>query len=94
MPESFVAEIRLLGTDSGGRVGPLLSGEWRTVLGINNEHWSARMLFQGTPAPGDVFQAEVQLLMPEAQQYFPAGVEFSVWESGTKGVGRVLSAAV
>lgn len=94
MRESFVAEIHLLATDAGGRVGPLLSGEWRTVLGINDEHWSARLQFPGNPAPGDVFQAQVQLLVPEARPHFPAGAEFTVWEGGAKGLGRVLAAAV
>jgi len=93
MPASFVAEIELLATDAGGRAGPLLSGEWRTVLGIGNEHWSARLAFSGVPSPGGVFEASVQLLMPEAMQYFPVGAEFTLWEGGTKGVGHVLSIA-
>jgi hypothetical protein len=93
MHPSFVADIRLLSTETGGRAGPLLSGEWRTVLGIGGEHWSARLLFSGEPSPGEAFQASVQLLMPEALQYFPVGAEFTVWEGGTKGVGRVLSMA-
>lgn len=93
MPASFIAEIRLLATEAGGRAGPLLSGEWRTVLGIGGEHWSARLAFSGMPSPGEVFRASVQLLMPEALQYFPVGAEFTVWEGGTKGVGRVLSIA-
>ncbi len=94
MSKSFVAEIHLLSTDAGGRVGPLLSGEWRTVLGINNGHWSARMLFQGVPRPAQSFHAEVELLVPDAKQYFPVGAEFTVWEGCIKGVGRVLSATV
>lgn len=93
MPLSFVAEIRLLATEAGGRNGPLLSGEWRTVLGVDNEHWSARLVFLATPSPGEVFQASVQLLVPEALGHFPVGAEFTVWEGGTKGVGRVLSIA-
>lgn len=93
MSESFLAEIHLLDTSAGGRSGPLLSGEWRTVLGINDEHWSARMLFQGAPGPGDMFRAKVELLVPEAKQYFPTGVEFTVWDGGTKGLGRVLPSA-
>lgn len=90
MPESFLAEIRLLPAEAGGRVGRLFSGEWRTVLEINNEHWSARLLFEGTPAPGSSFRATVQLLVPEAARHFSAGAEFTVWEGGTKGVGHVL----
>ena len=93
MPASFLVEIRLLATDAGGRAGPLLSGEWRTVLGVGDEHWSARLFFSGTPSPGQTFQASVQLLVPEALQYFPVGTEFTVWEGGTKGMGHVLSLA-
>ncbi len=91
MQATFSAEIRLLAAEGGGREGPLLSGEWRTVLGVGQENWSARLRFSGAPAPGQTFHASVQLLVPEALQYFPVGTEFTVWEGGTKGVGRVLS---
>ena len=91
MSPSFAAEIHLLPTDAGGRIGSILRGEWRTVLGINNEHWSARLFFVGNPLPRETFLATAQLLMPEAAQYFPVGVEFTVWEGGTKATGRVLS---
>ena len=94
MAQHFAVEIQLLPAEQGGRVGPLASGEWRTVLSINNEHWSARLMFDGAPTPGESFRATVQLLLPEAQQHFPEGVEFKVWEGGTKGVGHVLSAAL
>jgi len=91
MPASFVARVRLLTPEAGGRAGPLLSGEWRTVLGVNGVHWSARLFFSGVPLPGETFEATTQLLVPEAAQYFPVGTEFTVWEGGTKGVGHVLS---
>lgn len=89
----FSAEICLQLTESGGRAVPLPSDEWRTVLGIGDENWSARILFSGNPAPGETFAATVQLLVPEAAQHFPAGAEFTVWEGGTKGTGHVLSGA-
>jgi hypothetical protein len=60
MNPTFRAEIRLLATQEGGRRGPLVSGEWRTVLGY---------------------------------EHFAKGVEFTVWEGGTKAVGRVLTDA-
>lgn len=90
MPATFEANIRLIDTAAGGRSGPLPLGEWRTVLGIGQEHWSARLKFLGTPSPGEAFVASVQLLVPEALQHFPVGAEFTVWEGGTKGVGHVL----
>jgi hypothetical protein len=93
MSADFVAQIHLLPTESGGRKGPLISGEWRTVLGVNNEKWSARLAFAGEPSPGETFLSQVQLLRPElALQYFRVGTEFTVWEGGTKGVGKVVSA--
>ena len=91
MSATFDAEIHLLASEAGGRAGPLLSGEWRTVLGVGKENWSARIKFSGTPLPGEIFHASVQLLIPEALQHFPVGAEFTVWEGGTKGVGHVLS---
>ena len=93
MSPSFGVEIHLLPMDAGGRTGSLVHGDWRTVIGINSEHWSARLLFSGNPLPGETFPATMQLLMPEAAQYFPVGAEFTVWESGTKATGRVLSGA-
>ena len=93
MSPTFAAEIHLLPTEAGGRHTPLTSGEWRTVLGINDEYWSARLIFTGTYFPGETFCAQVQLLLPEVTAYFFIGAKFTVWEGGTKGTGRVLSAA-
>ena len=94
MSPRFFADIHLLSTEDGGRQRALVGGEWRTVLGINNEHWSARLTFSGHPSPGETFRAEVQLLFPEkALQYFAPGAEFTVWEGSTKGIGRVASLA-
>ena len=90
----FLANIQLLPTEAGGRKGQLPSGEWRTVLGINNELWSARLTFSGQPAPGQSFVAQVQLLLPDlARPFFQVGAEFTVWEGGTKGVGQVVGLA-
>jgi hypothetical protein len=94
MSPQFLADIYLLPTEDGGRKASLVSGVWRTVLGINNEHWSARLTFAGQPAPGETFNASVQLLYPEqALPHFVVGAEFTVWEGGTKGTGRVVSLA-
>ena len=93
MQDHFVAEIHLLPTEAGDLSTPLVPGEWRTILGIGNEHWSARLTFADSPAPGDTFQATVQLLVPDAVQYFTVGTDFTFWENGNKGTGRVLSVA-
>lgn len=91
MQAVFFADIYLLPPDVGGRQGPLVSGEWRTVLSINNEYWSARITFAGQPAPGETFCAAVQLLVSEqALSYFAVGAEFTIWEGGTKGNGWVV----
>lgn len=93
MKVQLVAEIHLFPIEFGGRFTPLVSGEWRTVLGIGEQHWSARLYFSGAPAPGESFEANVQFLVDEAAQHFPVGAQFTVWENGNKGEGRVLRVA-
>ena len=93
MKDHLVTEIHLLRIETGSRSTPLASGEWRTILGIGNEHWSARLTFADSPGPGDTFHATVQLLVPDALKHFPVGSNFTVWENGNKGTGRVLSVA-
>lgn len=86
----FVAEIELLPTEAGGRKITLVGGEWRTVLGVNGEHWSAMLRFEGEQAPGATFEAYVSLLMFDAAlPMFEVGKIFEVWEGGTKAWGRV-----
>jgi hypothetical protein len=86
----FVAEIELLPTEAGGRTITLLGGEWRTVLGINDEHWSAMLRFEGEHAPGATFNADIWLLRPDlALPMFEVGKTFEIWENGTKALGRV-----
>ncbi|MDR1646534.1 MAG: hypothetical protein LBR88_00620 [Zoogloeaceae bacterium] len=86
----FTATIYLLPPKTGEHFKPLPRSEWHTVLTINNENWSARLLFSGKPLPGDTFQATVQLLVPEAIHYFPVDAKFTVGERETKAIGRVL----
>lgn len=86
----FIAEIELLPTEAGGRKMALYGGEWRTVLGVDGERWSAMLRFEGAPAPGAIFEANVWLLMVDiALPMFEAGKTFEVWEGGTKAWGRV-----
>ena len=88
MPPEFFADIYLFPTEAGGRQQPLRGGEWRTILGINNEHWSARLTFAGQPLPGDTFRAGVQLLFPEkALQYFAIGAESLSGKAAPKALG-------
>ncbi|ULU26790.1 hypothetical protein DYST_03738 [Dyella terrae] len=86
----FVADIELLPTEAGGRKVPLMGGEWRTVLGLSGEHWSALLRFDGEQAPGATFEAAVWLLMFDvALPMFEEGKVFEVWEGGTRAWGRV-----
>lgn len=90
----FIAEVDLLPTEAGGRKIALNGGEWRTVLGVNGEHWSAMLRFEGDPAPGTTFEANVWLLMVDlALPMFAVGKTFEVWEGGTKAWGRVKRVA-
>lgn len=92
LADQFVAEIHLFPDQIQNRSDGL-DGEWRTILGIDGEQWLARLSFTGNPMPGDTFPASVQLLISSAAQHFSIGVEFSVWEAGMKGAGRVVSFA-
>ena len=94
MSPLFAAEIHLWPTEAGGRAIPLPHDEWRTVLGIDGQYWSARLLLSGTHAPGEIFRAQVQLLFPEAIEHFPMGAKFSIWEGRAKGEGCVLSTMI
>lgn len=86
----FIAEIELLPIEAGGRKIALMGGEWRTVLGVNGEHWSAMLRFEGEHLPGATFEASVWLLMVDlALSMFEAGKTFEVWEGGTRAWGRV-----
>lgn len=55
----FIAEIELLPTEAGGRKIALYGVERRTVLDVNGERWSAMLRFEGAPAPGAIFEANV-----------------------------------
>ena len=70
------------------------SGEWRTVLGVEGKNWSARLVFSGSPSPGETFHASVKLLLPEAFSQFPIGAVFTVWEGDIRATGRVVSVAL
>jgi len=63
------------------------------VLGIEGQHWSARLLFPGELAPGQTCQAVAQLLVADALTHFPIGAKFTLWHGGVVGSGRVLSVA-
>mgnify|MGYP003397847056 CR=1 len=93
MAAQLEVEIVLAPSDRGGLTHAITGGEWRTVLGIGGEHWSARLLFQHEITPGEKCHAQVEFLFPEATEHFPAGAEFTVWHGGVVGGGRVITVA-
>ena len=93
MAAQLEVEIVLAPSDSGGLANAVTGGEWRTVLGVDGEHWSARLHFHGKLEPGKKSRATVEFLFPQALEHFPAGAEFTVWHGGIVGCGRVVLVA-
>jgi len=94
-PEIF-ATITLFASGRGGRQSAL-SSEYRGVLGIGGEHFSARFEIPAglTLSPGESLEAGIQFLFPEmALPMFSVGATFTIWEGrdiGTGTVTRVVS---
>jgi hypothetical protein len=89
----IVVDIDLLPTEQGGRNGPIPSGIFRGVFGVNGEHFSAAFFVSnpGGFAPGEAGQFGVQFLVPDAAvPLFPVGTSFTVWEGRTIGNGCVM----
>ena len=60
------------------------------MLGVNGEHWSAMLKFEGEQAPGATFEVNVWLPVRDlALPIFEVGKTFEVWEGGTKAWGCV-----
>jgi hypothetical protein len=86
------AAITLVPTELGGRHSTIFSGEYRGVLVIGDEHFSARFKIpEGTSLePGRTMDVEIQFLFPEtALPRFPIGEAFTIWEGRDIGFGRV-----
>lgn len=90
-PEIAV-EVSLLPTERGGRQNPISEGEYRCVLSVGEENFSARFYI---PQQGLIFEVPrklyVQFLYPEmALPFFSVGTSFSVWEGKIIGNGKVI----
>lgn len=86
----FVAEIVLLPREAGCDQPSLPKGEWRIVLGVKDEYWSAMLDFEGEHPPGAMFEANVWLLLLDvALPMFEEGMTFTVWEGEAKAHGSV-----
>jgi len=86
----FVAEIYLLPAESGGCHSHLSGGEWRSVVEIDHEFWSATIHFDGEHSPGELFEVEVWLLLADvALPMIEQGMSFAVWEDESQALGVV-----
>ena len=89
----IIVEMRLLSCEEGGRRSPIRQGEYRGILGIGSENFSARFFVpvpQGISSNG-VHRLGVQFLFPEAAlPHFPIGTSFNLWEGHIIGNGKVV----
>jgi len=93
MATQLEVEVHLALPEQGGLPTSVTGGEWRTVLTVAGEHWSARLYFAGELVPGETARVTAQMLFPEAEVHFRKGTEFTVWQGRVVGSGRVLSVA-
>jgi hypothetical protein len=93
----MVAELRLHPSESAGRLSSICSGEYRGVLGVDSEHFSARWnipVGEELVPGGRSVTFGIQFLFPEAAlPHFKVGAAFTVWEGKEIGSGRVISVA-
>ena len=91
----IVVELRLHPSEPDGRLSSICPGEYRCILGIGSEHFSARWVVPPGEelAPGGrACTFGIEFLFPEnALPHFKAGAVFTVWEGKESGSGRVLS---
>jgi len=91
----IVAELRLHPSEANGRLLSICAGEYRGVLGIDSEHFSARWVVpvgEELSPGGRAGTFGIQFLFPEvALPHFKVGAAFTVWEGREIGSGRVLS---
>ncbi|WP_201312935.1 hypothetical protein [Dyella sp. EPa41] len=86
----FIAEIYLVPTESGGCDSHLSGGEWRSVVEMGHEFWSATLHFDGEHLQGEWFEVEVRLLLADvALPMMEAGMSFAVWEDESQARGVV-----
>lgn len=86
----FVAEIHLLPVGASGSHSHLSGKEWRTVVEINNEFWSATLHFDCEHLPGEHFEVEIWLLLADvALPMIEQGMSFTVWEDESQAQGVI-----
>ena len=90
-----IARLSLFSAEVGGKGLAPRPGDWRTVLTVGAESFSARVAAADDQAlqPGEIADAAIQFLMPDvALAMFKPGVKFKIWEGRDIGSGEVLSA--
>jgi hypothetical protein len=90
----IIARLSLFPTEAGGRGLPPRQGDWRTILTVGSESFSARVAARvgHLLEPGATSEAEVQFLFPDAAlPRFKPGIQFKIWEGTDVGTGEVLS---
>jgi hypothetical protein len=88
------ARITLVASADGGRRTPIRSGEYRGILSVGGENFSARFTVPDGATPGDTIEVGIQFLSPEkALPRFGVGTRFTLSEGHSIGDGVVLANA-
>jgi hypothetical protein len=90
----IIARVSLLPAEAGGIGLPVRSGDFKTILTIGSESFSARVAEPvGRPlSPGASADVSVQFLVPDAAlPRFQPGIQFTIWEGTDIGTGEVIS---
>jgi len=93
----IIAELTLFTTDHGGRNAPIPKGEYRGVLGVATGNYSARFDVNEDSGfqLGTTAKLGIQFLDPvSALLHFPVDSEFTIWEGGAIGKGKVLQVLI
>jgi hypothetical protein len=88
-----VAKVTLSPTLNAGKRFTLADTSFREILGLGDEHFSAR--FDVPPhrtfSAGETVQVGIQFLVPaHALAKFGVGTPFTIWEGGDIGRGEVI----
>src|SRR4051812_40002866 len=90
----IIARVSLLPADVGGTGLAVGAGDFKTILTIGSESFSARVAEPvGRPlSPGASAEVAVQFLVPDAAlPKFQPGAQFKIWEGTDIGIGEVLA---
>ena len=89
----LTAKLSLFPSYEGGGGAAKPRGDFRTILGLGEESFSARVeALEGQRfEPGATIDATIQFLAPEAAlPKFRPGTRFTIWEGKAIGLGEVV----